>query len=462
MKELLIFSILLMAVGLIWNVVKKNDLEILPSFLWLTLMMVPYWFQYDTFADLSRSTHVLAIIYIGVCLFIGDSVRLQSKLYRTRGVTALEKWLDSPWLYAGLFLVISVYHLSQLAHIPLVEKYIYGVSDATQLSEMREKTSKLLTMPDVVKHIFNWSINILAPVAVVLAVRQKKYFLAAAVLGLAVFYAMMSLAKTQIVFLLVSFFFVALFSISYQKRLRVYLSLFILSIPIMWDSYNYLANNPVSVLNGKVSSAEIEKLNLPDQDPRKVFSIGDHSRLLESSARDGLGAKEKVYDYFFYRVFLSPADVATRWYQFFPKESNGFIGLQGLKPKDRSQAGQTHPARLVGHWAYTERFPARYLETVQAYSSVDADAYSRFGVPGILIAGLLVILLRLALKLFKNDLMLNETLYIIALVLGALWWPSVSLQALLVAQGVFLIMFALFLLYILRLKKNYALIKLKD
>ncbi|WP_291515380.1 hypothetical protein [Bdellovibrio sp. ArHS] len=443
-----------MALGLIWNFFRKNDLEILPSFLWLLLMVLPFWVQFDSFPSVSIANQMTGIVFIGTCLLVADSIKIKPNSGANKLMPAAEKFFSSYWLYAGLFILITSYHMSLIPHIPLIEKYLHGVTDPTELSRMREDTSKLLNVSSLLKFLFNWAANILAPVSIVLALRKKKYLLAVLFFIMAALYAVMSLAKTQMVFLGIVIILSIFFQMPFKKRLLGYLVLLILMSPFLYQGYDFLTHSPLSVMNWQASQAEIDQLKLSPEDPRSRFTPGDHSRLAPLDLEKRLSASERVYNYTFYRVFLGPADVSSRWYQYFPEHSDGFIGLQGLKSKDRENAAKTHPARLVGHWAYTERFPNRYLETVQAYASVDADAYARFGIFGIVLAGVLVLVLRILLKVFRDGSELGESLYVIALVLMGLWWSSASVQAILLAQGVLPILALLCLRYVfVKIKK---------
>lgn len=436
LKEFLLSFVGAYIIGLAWNIFRKNDVEILPSLIWLLMMVMPFVVQFDTFPENRRLIQAFGVMFIGICLFVGDSINVGQIAQKGRVSPLQGRWLDNYWLYAALFLIIAGYHLSLLSHIPLVEKYIYGVVDSGELSQMREETSKLLAAPALLKYAFNWIINIIAPLAVVLAIRQKHYLWALSFIGLAGLYAAISLAKAPLSILAIVLITTLIYHCSYRRRLYGYLIVILLCTPIVWDAHNFFVSNPLSIFNLKSPPEAVAALNLPEDDPRKQLTIGDQSRLVSSqvSNENLLTAREQRYNYYAYRVFLGPADVSSRWYQFYPAYSAGFAGLQGLTPANKDHA-EMHPARRLGKWAYAERFPDKYLETVQAYASVDADAYARFGVVGVIAAGVILVVLRLLLKVFRGESHLSETLYVIGLVLYGLLWPMASLQAALVANG---------------------------
>jgi hypothetical protein len=423
------------AFALVLGLAKARDVELLPSLSWFVLMVLPFWVQFESFPETSQSMQAFAVGFVGTCLLIGDSLPVRPAGIGRTAPSKFNEWLRDFRLYGVFLIVLALYHLSLLDHVPLVEKYIGRVHDARELSWMREQTSKLLAVSSLTKYVFTWLVNIAAPLAVVLAWTSGRRVWSLALFAFAVMYAAMSLAKVPLfllgIILLVTFW----QRVAFAKRLAAYLAILLLLVPIGWDAYSFFVSSPHSVFNYRASPAAVAALDLRETDPRARLTIGDHSRLMPIEADSALGTHERIYNYYTYRLFLSPIDVSSRWYQYFPSVSGRHIGLQGLTPADREHSAETHPARLVGAWAYGARFPDKYLETAQAYASVDADAYARFGLAGILGVGVIVIALRLALKRLKTSDALGQTLYAIALVLAGLLWPMASIQAVLVSNG---------------------------
>ncbi len=437
-------------IGLAWNIFRKNDVEMLPSLIWLMMMVIPFVVQFDTFPENRRLIQAFGVAFIAICVFVGDSINVGQMAREGRASPLLGRWLGNYWLYAVLFMVMALYHLSLLSHIPLVAKYVYGVGDYRELSQMREETSKLLAAPALLKYVFTWAVNIIAPLAIVLAIRERRYFWALSFIGFAGLYAAMSLARAPLFILAFVLAFTLVYHCTYRRRLYGYLTMILICAPIAWDAHNFFVTNPLSIFNWKAAPEAVSALGLPEADPRKQLTIGDNSRLmpLQVSNESSLTARGNAYNYYVYRVFLGPVDVSSRWYQFYPDYSGGFVGLQGLSPAEQAHP-VTHPARRVGTWAYAERFPDKYTETAQAYASVDADAYARFGVVGIIAVGIILVALRLLLKVLRvtSNLHLSDTLYVIGLVLYSLLWPMASLQAAFVANGLVVVLGMMFLLW---------------
>lgn len=448
LKQFLFTFVGAYSIGFAWNIFRKNDVEMFPSLIWLLLMVVPFVVQFDTFPENRRLIQAFGVMFIGICLFVGDSIKVGQAVPEIKVSSLLGRWLGNYWLYAMLFIIMAVYHLSLLSHIPLVEEYAYGVVDSRELSQLREETSKLLPVPALLKYAFTWTVNIIAPLAIVLAIRQKHYTWAFSFIGLAGLYAAMSLAKAPLSILAIVLAATLVYRCTYRRRLYGYFAMTLLCAPIVWDAHDFFVSNPLSIFNWKPVSEAVAALGLPEKDPRKQLTVGDMSRLmpLQVSNESTLTAKEKAYNYYAYRVFLGPADVSSRWYQFYPAYSAGFVGLEGLTFADKGHA-ERHPARRLGKWAYTERFPDKYLETVQAYASVDADAYARFGIVGVIAAGVILVVLRLLLKVFRVASHLSETLYVIGLVLYGLLWPMASLQAVFVSNGLIVVLGMMFVIW---------------
>ena len=432
------FYVAVSACLIAWNIARRRDLEALPSAAWLLLMGLPYAIQLGTLPDAARGVQTLGVGAVGVCLWVADSINLKRLVARPIEQGAMRLFYDYR-LYAAAFVVVIGFQLSQLERIPLVEKFVHHVDDAQALAVMREETSKLLPVSDLVKYVFTWASSILAPLTLVFMIYRRKFVLAAVFLVVAILCAAMSLAKAP-VYLLLAYVAVVLLSVmSFRRRVIVYAIAALLALPIAWNGISFLIRHPESVFNYMPAREHVRALDLKPGDPRAVLTYGDRSRLRPLEASDGLTVFERSVNRYAYRVFLGPSDVSSRWYQYFPALSGGFIGFQGLRPQDRQHASTQHPARLVGTWAYRERFPDKYLDTVQAYGSVDADAYARFGAIGVVAVALLVVGLRLGLQWLSTESLLSRTLYMLAIVQLAALLPIASLQAILLPNGLIVI-----------------------
>lgn len=430
--------------ALIWAVRIQYELESLPSLFWFGLMSLPFAVQFRTFASDGLAIQLFGIIFIGLCLLIGDLFKIRTSSMRIPLAVPRISILDDYKFYAATFVFVALFHLSLLEHVPLWEKYIHNVKDEKLLQAMREESSKLLQVPDLLKYVFNWIVNILAPVTVYLLLSRKKYIGAFLFFGLALLYAQMSLAKVPSFIMVAGILALLLWMTTYRKRAWFYLISLVLLTPLIWHATVFFVLSPKSIFKYEPPHNRVAAMHLSADDPRSKLTIGDKSRMQTRRSNYQSTFLESRYNYYMYRGFLVPVEVSNRWYQFFPHRSQGHIGLKGLLPDDRNE-GYVHPAQQVGNWAYTERFPEWYLTTVRAYASADADVYARFGIVGIVMVGLMVLLTRIALKWLLTSMPLAQALYMVGVVMLSLLLPMASLQAIFVANGLALILGLMFL-----------------
>jgi len=105
------------------------------------------------------------------------------------------------------------------------------------------------------------------------------------------------------------------------------------------------------------------------------------------------------------------------------------------------------------------KFPESYAKTISANTSVDADAFSFYGLFSVFVAALLLLLIRVFVPLFSRGASEFE-LILEGFALGLLAFLPITapLQAILLPQGLGLI---LFLLLVLRRKSLWAIFKSK-
>lgn len=151
--------------------------------------------------------------------------------------------------------------------------------------------------------------------------------------------------------------------------------------------------------------------------------------------------------YLAYRLFFVPVGVSSRWYEF---------GQRPLADKALALDETSSLANAIGRWRYTSRFPEEYLPHVRAYASLDADAFCRFAMPGVLLAALGYMAARIVFFLSCGGTTdpLLQGLYSLGLTLFSFVPYQGSLQALLGPQGVLPIILLGFLLQGIYCKKS--------
>jgi hypothetical protein len=141
-----------------------------------------------------------------------------------------------------------------------------------------------------------------------------------------------------------------------------------------------------------------------------------------------------------YRVVLVPSDVAARWYQYYSSAAQP-LGWASII----SRSGQADaPSRLVGNWAYVGKFPDLYRSYINAYSSIDADAYSRAGLVGAVFVVTLLALLRLVMAAAWSWMIVGRVAYAVGMAMLFALPMQASLQAIFVANGLFIVLSLLF------------------
>ena len=140
---------------------------------------------------------------------------------------------------------------------------------------------------------------------------------------------------------------------------------------------------------------------------------------------------------------------------YYPNLYGDFLGFYGLSPSSRNSPNFVHPANRLGLWAYRSRFPDHYFESVRAYCSIDADAYSRWGFLGVIALALLLFIMRILWKLFRIEGQIGTALYASLLFVLGSALPAASLFAILLANGVFMYFIMLFFISMVRLNESF-------
>jgi hypothetical protein len=189
--------------------------------------------------------------------------------------------------------------------------------------------------------------------------------------------------------------------------------------------------------------------NMRADDPRRALTYGDNLRLESSEIALQRSKILNIATYAVYRIWLTPADVSNRWYQYYTYEKKEPLGLQGFLPS--RDMNKIMPSREVGIWAYQVRFPTRYSDAINANASFDADAFAHYGVLGVVIATALLLLARIGASFLLTSHTLGLVGYGVLLCGLAILPSSASLQAVFGAQGLFVILIGL---VIIRLQKG--------
>jgi len=419
-----------------WSLGKGHFLPAFPTAAWLVFMSVPFLLSSGGIKPTVATTQAFGISLIALALLIGDGLHVRSLGSMTvRAAVDTENRFNRILMYffVGFIILIPLYHLANVGSLPLLEHF-YD-SRSKDAANQREAFNKLLHVPEVFKFTFNWVGMVFGPLviasSVALARRNKLwYLLAIATFAWIFFYTAVSTARAPFIyFTILSVSLVVVRFGGILSRLGRYLSVVILTVILASGIIRAfeLVNHQNTVGLNDPDYIGVMKL-APSKHPLMGWTLGDVARLMGDSKILRVPHLNTIT----YRAFLVPAEVSSHWYAYFPnvsgewRDAKELIGLR--------DAGKHHAANLVGRWAYFERLPGYYLASVSAYASIDADAYSFGGIFAVAIAALALLTVRLiAILAVANP--TSSPLGVMMLLFIGLLTTSASLQAILIAQG---------------------------
>ena len=410
----------------------------LPTVGWLALMAIPFSLQVLTFHLPFAGWQALGVGITLAALIYSDYV-VEKHWTPPRGGSVSAAPATTVLLAVG-FIAPAVAHIVLADDAPLIQVIAGHGGDWRTLMEQREKSAKLLDAPELVKITFNWAMTVFAPATVIALALRRRWIIAAIVLFSAIAYALLTLARGPIVLLTYTLFIAAWLCLRRGTRfssagLAAAAGLLVTTISLTALSH------PASFANWRPDEAPT---SLPaEKDARLHMTLGDYCRLRPAEVTRQMGPSTQVAEYILYRVFLVPAEVSYRWYQYFSSEQP--LGLTGLSPGERSAVDFVHPAQRVATWALVQRFPDKYSDSARAYASVDADAFARFGPVGLLLASLLVVASRLLIG-FSCRKSYSLPFQAIGLAMLSILPAVGSLGALWISQGLGLVIAIAFLL----------------
>ena len=442
MSALLIsLSVCLFALVAGFAVKKQKLLQILPSLVWFALMTLPFIYQFHFLANIPRANQSIGLFLISFALAVGDYFSIKNKsdeFFSSKNFTFNKSLI----VYVLFFLVVVVpiFHYWRADTIPILDQYFAGKTKA-EIALERENFGKLLDLPYFFKVLVNWIYNLFGPILIIWLIVIRKYWLASVLFLWILFYAFASSADGPVIFFLWSFVIGLVCNFYNKKNLGNWLTVGI-SLGLVF-----------TILSGiLVGSAAIQNSSQCLKSVPSDYTPGD---ILRSCSENNLISINPVVDRLGYRYFLTPVEVSNRWYDYFdgsPAPSRNFNNIF-----ERDVSNQA--SNKVGKWAYVSKFPDKYAATISANTSIDADANSFAGIPSVLIIALLLSLIRIFVGFStKNSSGLERVLEGLAIGQLAFFPITAPLQAILLPQGLGLV---LFLLLILRAKDLFTLLKSK-
>lgn len=427
-----------------WALIKQRLLQVGPTLVWSALMLIPFILVSGDFALPALWPQALGIAIVSVALAAGDMVGVHlgptGTMNKEATTQAIQEKDGNRWPIFVLLLVIfliPVYHVIKAGNVPMVD-FLSGGATRTENALSREAFAKLLPEPQIVKYAFNWVLSVLGPFLIALLVRRGWFFAAAAVFAWLVIYSIASMARAPLLIFVILTALACSFALPSWTRTAarwttigvfgVFVASSVFRIDQLVDHHNAVG------ISSPAYTAFMQRH--ADQAPIQSFTVADADRLRDV---DATGFALRTYQYTVYRVFMTPIDVSHRWYAYYGHIADDWRPLSEIVGQRPS--GQMHAANQVGTWAYQQRFPDKYLDSVSAYGSVDADAYAFGGIPAVILAALGLLVLRLTAAFLPEG---KPEFITSAIIIGqlSLFTTSASLQAILVAQGLGLLLVA--------------------
>jgi hypothetical protein len=401
---------------------KLDPLQFLPSIVWLAFYVVPlvYMTKFNPPTGFYwEQLHAAEITLLA--LFIGDFIasrRSPSTEIGQIAYPAITKVLCT------LVLLLPLMHIAIAGQIP----FLKAISQHSLESALPQREQYNKEIPRLLSYLFQYVLTVFGPLLFGILILNKKNLAALFVVLWCTAYAISSGAKWPAFIFLVTMLLIIV-SV-HLRKLRILIPLSALVCAgMLFVGAHYMSTILVAWADAGGAKDEIAQI----KSQGAVVGLGDLYRL--SEALHGPKAYRYGGDYLIYRTLLGPVEVSSRWYQYFPKAYGGYLGLGGIsKPTSSGRS----PPNIIGVEVYKKLFPSRYFQTTSAYASVDADSHARWGMLGVMAAGLMLVGLR-ALSPIGNDTPLGLVAQTANLAILAMIPYQGSIQAILVAHGVILI-----------------------
>jgi hypothetical protein len=426
---LIVLSVCLFALVAAVAVKKQNLIQATPSLVWFALMTLPFIFEWSFFPSGPRTAQSIGLFFVSSALAAGDLVALKIKSSESQKVIQSDFSSNRLiYLLSALVVVIPIINFWLSGSIPILDQY-FGGFNPNQVSQDRENFVKLLQVPYLLKVLFHWVSAIFGPICVLWFYLMKRRVIATLLLIWVVFYSLSSSADGPIVIFCWAILFATVFALSHLRNLGNFLA-------------GGIAVALIAVIGSGVwlGSTVINRQSECGVKAQSGFTPGD---VMRSCSTENEIIINPIVNRLGYRLFLTPVEVANHWYDYFDGDPSQKRKLSDILQRQNSKQA----SNKVGIWAYTERFPAHYGQSISANGSIDADAYSLGGLFSIFIVALILLSIRIFISLSAT----NKSLFariLEGIGLGQLAFlpNSAPLQAMLLPQGLGLILFLLLIL----------------
>jgi oligosaccharide repeat unit polymerase len=415
----------------------KKWLEILPSVFWFFFMSLPFTFLSFFIENKNLNSQFIGIFLFSLIFFVSDlsAIRNERNAKNKPHISfVIERHLKRNFVIGVItiiLVVIPIMHYEFSKILPLTD-LIFGGKGGLDLTNARQQFTKGAHLPIFAQLLTAWYIPAISSIGVYILYRLKARKLFLFLLIFTLSYSAASLEKIPAVFLILCLVlgFSFLNSQSIRNQLKLFIPIFatLLILNLLGFSYTFQAKKETdSKYMAEFNSKKLEGVVTPS-DTYRFDSRFDS--LIEGPA---LGLT--------YRAILTPVDVSFRWYQYYNEvESQKRDLVDSLLFAENPKA-----SNKIGIWAFTNRFPSKYTQYNNSYSSIDADSYSFGGYLGILTVGIIVFFVRFLFKYFSNYSELGKFIYGLCLSYLSVMPFQSGILSILISKGLlFLLLISIF------------------
>ena len=382
--------ILSLPLAILFVLANRNHawLEMLPSIFWYFFISLPFIFLVNFLDGYFLVVQFIGIVIISLSLLISDFIGMQTFKLSNINFRTAEKWIPSKSrkrllvaVIISFLLAIPVIHIMTTHTFP-ISQFFFSHTGGFDLADARQKFTKGAQLPLLSEVLIAWYIPLVSTLGIYLLWRLGYRLFSFFSLIYISFYSIVGLEKIPFVFLIFSLLIAFVYRYGSKIKLQKRVIIGITGILILLTSLGQLYVSQVNRDNNFKNSSEYESSKLLGYlTPSDTYRFD--VRPVTSIPGPVIGLT--------YRTVLTPIDVSFRFYQYFSLENEfkrDLLEIITLKEKPKG-------TNLVGNWAFTDRFPSKYTKYIDAYSSIDADSFSIFGIFGVLIAGMLLVVLRI-------------------------------------------------------------------
>ena len=380
----------------------KMLMEILPSIFWLFFMSLPFFFL-----SLSVQSDVEYVQAFGVILVSGltqltDFISLRIHIKKARNLflavngSRLKPFIRKFILFVILFLilVVPILHISASHVFPLLE-LLRNSDSSIDLPDARQAFTKGANFGLFFHILVTWFVPIFSVISCFILYKLGFKKTIIFVMFLSCIYAVASLEKFQLLFLIFTFYISFRYLLNAEKNLlsgNKFVKIFITFCLVL----NILGICMVIAGVSHRNDTQVQNHISNHKTTGSFFTPSDYYRL---GIVNNSFFPERIEN-FVYRTVLAPVDVSFRWYQYYSIRSENRNIREFITNSEEPKA-----SNILANWYLVDRFPDKYRSYANAYTSIDADAYSVYGKFGIMFFVIILSFVRILAKLlsFKSS-----------------------------------------------------------